>query len=104
LTTPLFKRDIHHTKIEGATEQKVFNYLLQELETEVNYMKITKVVYYLSDKKSKMILYTYDAFLIDTHPSERDAVLNHLPTVMEEGGFPVRAYEGTNYNNLVVID
>ena len=104
LTTPLFKRDIHHTKIEGATEQKVFNYLLQALETEVNYMKIPKVLDYLSDKKSKMILYTYDAFLIDTHPSERDEILNHLPTVMEEGGFPVRAYEGTNYNNLVVID
>jgi hypothetical protein len=27
-----------------------------------------------------------------------------LPTVMEEGGFPIRAYEGSNYNNLVVID
>jgi len=104
LTTPLYKREIHFSKIEGATEQKVFNYLLQALETEVNYMKIPKVLDYLSDKKSKMILYTYDAFLIDTHPSERNGILNHLPTVMEEGGFPVRAYEGTNYNNLVVID
>jgi hypothetical protein len=104
LTTPLYKREIHFSKIEGATEQKVFNYLLQALETEVNYMKIPKVLDYLSDKKSKMVLYTYDAFLIDTHPSERDGILNHLPTVMEEGGFPVRAYEGTNYNNLVVID
>jgi len=104
LTTPLYKREIHFSKIEGATEQKVFNYLLQALETEVNYMKIPKVLDYLSDKKSKMILYTYDAFLIDTHPSERNGILNHLPTVMEEGGFPVRAYEGSNYKNLVVID
>jgi len=104
LTTPLYKREIHFSKIEGATEQKVFNYLLQALETEVNYMKIPKVLDYLSDKKSKMILYTYDAFLIYTHPSERNGILNHLPTVMEEGGFPVRAYEGSNYNNLVVID
>ena len=104
LTTPLYKREIHFSKIEGATEQKVFNYLLQALETEVNYMKIPKVLDYLSDKKSKMVLYTYDAFLIDTHPNERNEILNHLPTVMEEGGFPVRAYEGSNYNNLVVID
>jgi hypothetical protein len=104
LTTPLYKREKQFSKIEGATEQKVFNYLLQALETEVNYMKIPKVLDYLSDKKSKMILYTYDAFLIDTHPSERNEILNHLPTVMEEGGFPVRAEEGTNYNNLVVID
>jgi len=104
LTTPLYKREIHFSKIEGATEQKVFNYLLQALETEVNYMKIPKVLDFLSDKKSKMVLYTYDAFLIDTHPSERDEILMHLPTIMEEGGFPVRAYEGTNYDNLVGID
>ena len=104
LTTPLYKREIHFSKIEGATEQKVFNYLLQALETEVNYMKIPKVLDYLSYKKSKMILYTYDAFLIDTHPSERNEILSSVPTIMEEGGFPVRAYEGTNYNNLVVIE
>lgn len=103
LTTPLFGREIPHTKIEGASEQKVFNYLLQALETEVNYMKIPNVLDYLSDKKSKMVLYTYDAFLIDTHPSERDSVLNHLPTVMERGGFPVKIEEGTNYNDLSVI-
>lgn len=103
LTTPLFGREISHTKIEGASEQKVFNYLLQALETEVNYMKIPNVLDYLSDKKSKMVLYTYDAFLIDTHPSERDSVLNHLPTVMERGGFPVKIEEGTNYNDLSVI-
>jgi len=51
--------------------------------------------------KSKIILYTYDAFLIDTHPSEREQILNLLPTIMEKGGFPVKADEGTNYDNLV---
>jgi len=103
LTTPLYKREIHFSKIEGATEQKVFNYLLQALETEINYMKISEVLDYLSDKKSKMFLYTYDAFLIDTHPSERDEILKSVPTIMERGNFPVRAYEGSNYNNLEVI-
>jgi DNA polymerase I-like protein with 3'-5' exonuclease and polymerase domains len=88
LTTPLYKREIHFSKIEGATEQKVFNYLLQALETEINYMKISEVLDYLSDKKSKMFLYTYDAFLIDTHPSERDEILKSVPTIMERGNFP----------------
>jgi hypothetical protein len=55
----------------------------------------------MSGMKSKIILYTYDAFLIDTHPSERDKILNLLPTIMEKGGFPVKADEGTNYDNLV---
>jgi len=103
LTTPLFKREIHHTKIEGSTEQKVFNYLLQALETEINYLKIEEVLNWLEGRKSKLVLYTYDAFLIDTHPMERDEVIKSVPTIMEKGGFPVRTYEGTNYDNLVVI-
>ena len=104
LTTPLYKREIHFSKIEGATEQKVFNYLLQALETEINYMKIGKVLDWLECKKSKMVLYTYDAFLIDTHPEERDEILKSVTTIMEEGGFPVRAEEGKNYDDLSVID
>ncbi len=103
LTTPLYGREIHFSKIEGATEQKVFNYLLQALETEVNYMKIGEVLEYLEGKMSKMILYTYDAFLLDVHNSERDVILKAVPEIMERGGFPVRAYEGTNYDNLKVI-
>ena len=104
LTTPLHKREIHFSKIEGATEQKVFNYLLQSLETEINYMKIGKVLDWLECKKSKMVLYTYDAFLIDTHPEERNEILKSVTTIMEEGGFPVRAEEGKNYDDLSVID
>jgi DNA polymerase I-like protein with 3'-5' exonuclease and polymerase domains len=103
LTTPLFKREIHHTKIEGSTQQKVFNYLLQALETEINYLKIEEVLNWLEGRKSKLILYTYDAFLIDTHPDERDGVLETLPTIMEKGEFPIRTYEGTNYDNLEII-
>ena len=104
LTTPLYKREIHFSKIEGATEQKVFNYLLQALETEINYMKIGEVLDYLDSKESKMILYTYDAFLIDTHPNERDEVLGNIKIIMEKGGFPVKIEEGKNYDNLIVIE
>lgn len=104
LTTLLYKREIPFNRIEGANEQKVFNYLLQSLETEINYMKIGEVMEYLSGKMSKMILYTYDAFVIDTHPIEREMVLNDIREIMEKGGFPVRCEEGENYNNLVGID
>lgn len=104
LTTLLYKREIPFNRIEGANEQKVFNYLLQSLETEINYMKIGEVLEYLSGKMSKMILYTYDAFVIDTHPVERENLLNDIKEIMEKGGFPVKIEEGENYNNLVGID
>jgi hypothetical protein len=103
LTTLLYKREIPFDRIEGANEQKVFNYLLQSLETEINYMKIGEVMEYLSGRMSKMILYTYDAFLIDTHPIERENILNDIKEIMEKGGFPVKVEEGENYNNLEVI-
>jgi hypothetical protein len=103
LTTLLYKRGIPFDRIEGANEQKVFNYLLQSLETEINYMKIGEVLEYLEGKMSKMILYTYDAFLIDTHPIERENLLNDIKEIMEKGGFPVKIEEGENYNNLEVI-
>jgi DNA polymerase I-like protein with 3'-5' exonuclease and polymerase domains len=103
LTTLLYKREIPFDRIETPNEQKVFNYLLQSLETEINYMKIGEVLEYLSGKMSKMILYTYDAFLIDTHPIERENLLNDIREIMEKGGFPVKIEEGENYNNLEVI-
>lgn len=104
LTTLLYKREIPFNRIEGANEQKVFNYLLQSLETEINYMKISEVLEYLEGRMSKMILYTYDAFVIDTHPVERENILNDIREIMEKGGFPVKCEEGVNYNNLVGID
>ena len=103
LTTPLYKREIPFQRIEAANEQKVFNYLLQALETEINYTKIDEVLKWCDGRRSKMILYTYDAFLIDVHPQDRDSLLGELITTLERGGFPVKSYEGSNYDNLVVI-
>ena len=103
LTTPIYKREIPFQRIESPTEQKVFNYLLQALETEVNYGKMREILKLLSGMRSKMVLYTYDAFLIDTHPAEKDNVLNNIKVILERGNFPVRAYEGKNYNDLEVI-
>jgi len=103
LTTPLYKRRIHFSRIESPTKQKVFNYLLQALETEINYKKIGELNRIMSEVKSKPVLYTYDAFLIDTEPTERDWVLSEVKALLEVGGFPVRTYEGNNYNHLEVL-
>jgi hypothetical protein len=103
LTTPIYKREIPFQRIESPTEQKVFNYLLQALETEVNYSKMREILKFMSGKRSKMTLYTYDAFLIDTHPTEKVDILHKVKEILERGNLPVRAYEGKNYNELEVI-
>lgn len=103
LTTLLYKREIPFSRIESPNEQKVFNYLLQSLETEINLMKIGEVQEFMMGKMSKMILYTYDAFLIDTHPIERDGIIKSVSDIMEKGNFPVKIEEGIDYDNLSVI-
>lgn len=101
LITPIFKREIPFGRIGESGEQKIFNYLLQATETEINYTKLPELIEWFSQKRSNLILYTYDAFLIDAHPAERDEIVKGLPTLLERGGFPVRTYEGKNYNELV---
>ena len=103
LTTPIFEREIPFNRIEGANEQKVFNYLLQALETEINYKKLRELMNWVEGRRSKLILYTYDAFLIDCHSQERNDIIREITDILERGNFPVRAYEGTNYDNLEVI-
>jgi hypothetical protein len=102
IETPIFKRRIGFKRIEEPSQQKVFNYLLQALETEVNYKKLKDVMDILSTKKSKLILYTYDAVLIDLHPDERK-LINTISSTLNRGGFPVRIYEGINYDKMDLI-
>ena len=44
LRTPIFGREIPFQRIEAGGEQKIFNYLLQALETEVNYGKMREII------------------------------------------------------------
>lgn len=103
IKTPLFGREINFKRIEDPTEQKVFNYFLQALETEVNYHKMEQLMHWFDGLQSKIVLYTYDAFLIDAHPSEREGVLREVRRVLEQGGFPTKISEGTDYANLRVL-
>ena len=50
----------NHPKIHA---QKLFNYYIQATETYTNVEKINKIQDYLEDKKTKLVLYIYDAFI-----------------------------------------
>ena len=51
---------------DGLTTQnlKLFNYYIQATETETNIRKIKDIQDYLEDKKTKLVLYIYDAFIL----------------------------------------
>lgn len=76
---------------------KMLSYLLQSYETYYSVLTINKISKYLNNKKSKLILTTYDSFLIDYSLEDGD-IKQDIKTIME---FPSKLKIGTNYNNLV---
>jgi hypothetical protein len=77
--------------------------MLQATETELNMKILSKVMEYLKEKQSKMVLYTYDSYLLDVHPSENE-LLKNLKILIEGNGFPTKIEIGDRYSEMKSID
>ena len=80
-------------------ENKVFNYILQSLETEYNVKKIKTVLPVINDKKSIFSMYLYDAFVFDIHPDEEN-LINLLKNIFETDGMTVKVYAGDDFGAI----
>lgn len=88
--------------IQDPTPNKVFNYVLQSLETEYNVRKIKTILPYLKDKQSVFMMYLYDAFIFDIHPDEMDLV-NVLHSAFETDNMSVKIYVGDTFGDILKI-
>ena len=71
--------------------QKLMNYIMQSLETSRNILILKDVLRYLKDKKTKLVLYTYDALLFDFHKEDGKETLKELQEILETGGkYPIK--------------
>jgi hypothetical protein len=86
--------------VEGANAQKVFNYLLQAVETETNVDKMVKILNYIKGTGISLELYTYDSFLFDVPVDVDKGLIKGLKEIIEEGGFPIKASWGKDYGNV----
>ena len=102
IKTPLGRR-LSKSSLKDMNANKLFNYLLQATETELNMRILTKVVDFLKDKKSKMVLYTYDSYLLDIHPDEV-SILQNLKILIEGNGFPAKMEIGDRYSEMKSTD
>ena len=87
--------------VTDPTRNKVFNYMMQLSETEEAIARVEGVCKYLDTFNSKVILYTYDAILLDVKNDELD-IMETVAQKLSNGGYPVRQYRGHNYNELIV--
>lgn len=86
--------------IETPNPQKIFNYLLQSVETERNMQVISKVLDFIEDTDVKLVLYTYDSFLLDFIDKPKKDWISELIDIIQNGGFPVSASWGTDFGKI----
>jgi hypothetical protein len=90
------KRRIPLEWVEQPNGQKVFNYLLQSMETEFNIEVMKKL------KENDLplpILYVYDSFLFEFDGSEIESI-KRVKSVLESFGFPVKPSWGSDYSKV----
>lgn len=102
--TPIFKRKITDKHITDPNPPKVFNYILQAMEGEIAIPRVKKVLDYLQGKKTKAVLYTYDAILYDFHKDDAYETLKELRRIMSiDGMFPTKTYIGNTYQDIKLL-
>jgi hypothetical protein len=77
---------------------KLFNYLIQSLETISNVEILQKILPYLQDKQSNIVLYTYDSILIDFSKEDGVQLVKDIQSLLEYTGFKTKLKKGTNYD------
>jgi hypothetical protein len=82
---------------ENIARNKLFNYIVQSYETSTNIELLKLVLNYLDDKKTKLILYTYDAFLFDYNKEDGEI----FTTIKEMLQYPISIKQGKSYHGLI---
>lgn len=107
IKSPVSERLLHKKFFKQDTDfgkYKLWNYLIQLLETEHNILVIKDIIQLLKTKKfhSKLILYTYDSFLFDFNPLDNEEeLINQLKnTITQNKKYPVSIKSGSNYKNM----
>jgi len=95
--TPIFKRKIQFSS--DLNKNKLFNYILQSVETERNIIILDKLSK-LNPNYSLPILYTYDSILFDVNSDDVNYI-SEVKSIMEKDGFPVGVEVGENYKEMV---
>lgn len=101
LQAPLTGRKLKLRNFESMTQNKLFNYILQGYETDVNSMMINRIFEYLYTKKSKLILYTYDSFLFLYDIADGKSFVKDIFSILNSYGMVSSVKYGKNYHDML---
>ena len=94
---PISNYKFEKEKLDDMRPQKLFNYLLQNLETSTNVCILWDIIKILQKQETKLILYTYDAFLLDFKTTEKDT-LESILDVFKKYKLKTKITHGTSYD------
>ena len=97
LDAPISGYRFESDKLENMNPQKLFNYVLQNLETSTNIQILLKIHKILAGKNTKIILYTYDSFLLDWDEDEEQE-LEQIKDIFTEFKLAIKINRGRNYD------
>ncbi len=101
ITSNIYNKKIYRKNLSEMSRNKLFNYLIQLMETENNMKMLSNLIPSLESYKSKLILYSYDSFLFDFNLDDGVDFLKKIKKIIESNGlFPTKTSKGTNYHEM----
>jgi len=85
----------------NLSPQKLFNYVLQNLETSTNILIMWDILKLLIDRNSKIVLYTYDSILLDFCKQDED-ILSQILDIFKKFNLDIKITNGINYNSMIL--
>jgi hypothetical protein len=83
-------------KLENMNPQKLFNYILQNLETSTNVCILMELHKLLRGKNTKLVLYTYDSFLLDYDEGEK--LTGEIESIFKNKKLQIKTGYGASYD------
>ena len=97
----IYNRKIYRKNLQDMNPNKLFNYMIQLMETENNIKILNELQPKLQQYNSKLVLYNYDSFLFDFDTKDGLDFLNIVKQTIESGGkYPVKIGKGVNYHDM----
>ena len=101
IVSDIYNRSIYKKNLKDMNANKLFNYTIQLMETENNMKVLSKLIPEIKDDRSKLILYSYDSFLLDFNMEDSLTYLSKVKKILEQNDkFPVKVSWGLNYHEM----
>ena len=101
IVSDIYNKKIYRKNLQDMNPNKLFNYMIQLMETENNMRILEELLPRINEFKSRLVLYNYDSFLFDFNIDDGLEYLSQVKNILEQDGkYPVKVAWGLNYHEM----